>query len=194
MTEAPSTRIAPLSIEEASPEIREAFEVNQAYYGEVLNAVAVTARHPEVFRAYWDFEAGLLKARRTEKSLRSLIMLKVATHLGCAFCIDIGSFLGTEREGVTERQILELPDFRTSDAFSPRERLALEYALAMSGTRAEVDDALFEALHAEFTEEQIVEITAIAAWENYRGRFNRAVGLQAHGFTANSVCALPEVE
>src|SRR5690606_11062231 len=148
-------RIAPLPIEEVSPEIRAVFEAQQATFGEVLNAVSITARHPEIFLAYWGFESGLMKARRVEKSLRSLIMLKVATHLGCAFCIDIGSFLGTEREGVTDPQVLELPDFRTSDAFTPRERLALEYALAMSRTRAEVDDALFEALRAEFTEEQI---------------------------------------
>lgn len=82
--------------------------------------------------------------------------------------------------------------YLTSDASSERERVALEYAVAMSGARAEVDDALFERVRAEFTEPEIVELTVLAAWENYRSRFNRALGLQAHRFTAGSVCALPE--
>lgn len=194
MPEATQLRITPLTMDEADPDTRKAFEANQRTFGELLHPVAVTARHPEIFRAYMDFERGLHRARLIEETLRSLVMLKIATHLGCAFCIDIGSFLGTEREGVSERQVLEIADFRTSDAFSPRERLGLEYAMAMSGVRAEVDDALFERVRAEFTEEEIVELTAIAAWENYRGRFNRALGLPAHGFTANSVCALPEVD
>jgi len=188
------SRITPLRREEAPPAIAEVFDANAARFGEVLHSVSVAARHPQIFDAYIAFEGHLRKARMLEPSLRSLVVLKVSAHLGCAFCIDLGSFLSTEYEGVTERQVRELADFRTSDAFSHRERLAMEYALATSGVRAEVDDELFERMRAEFTEPEIVEITAYAAWENYRGRFNRALGLQAHGFTANSVCALPEVD
>ena len=187
-------RLPLLTPDDAPPEVRDAFETSVARFGEILQSLAVTAHHPEILGAMMGFEGGLRRARRLESSLRSLVMVKVAAHLGCEFCIDLGSFLGTEYEGITDRQILELRDFRTSDAFSPRERLALEYALAMSGVRAEVDDALFERIRAEFSTEQIVELTAIAAWENYRGRFNRALDLGAHGFTANSACALPEVD
>ncbi len=188
------SRLPLLTADDAPPEAHDAFESSVARFGEVLQSLAVTAHHSEILRALMGFEGGLRRARRLETSLRSLIMVKVAAHLGCEFCIDLGSFLGTEYEGVTDRQVLELRDFRTSDAYSDRERLALEYALAMSGVRAEVDDALFERVRAEFSTDQIVELTAIAAWENYRGRFNRALDLGSHGFTANSACALPEVD
>lgn len=115
----------------------------------------------------------------------------MAAHRGCAFCIDLGSYLGLAG-GVTEEQARALPSYRTSDAFTERERTALDYAMAMSGVRSDVSDGLFEKVRAEFSHDEIVELSAVAAWEDFRGRFNRALGLAAHGFTAGSVCALPE--
>ena len=187
------TRIQPLTDGDASPEVRALFDSNRARFGEVLQSLAVTARHPGILEGYRGFEAGLRASPLLEASLRHLVVLKVATMLGCPYCIDLGSYLGGAG-GVTERQLTELADYASSDAFSTRERLALEYASAMAARRPLVPDELFDRLHAEFSEPEIVELTAHIAWENYRSRFNLALGLQAHGFTANSVCALPEVD
>jgi 4-carboxymuconolactone decarboxylase len=41
---------------------------------------------------------------------------------------------------------------------------------------------LFDRLPARFDEAAIVELTAAIALENYRGRFNHAVGLGSEGF------------
>jgi 4-carboxymuconolactone decarboxylase len=185
-------RIQELPYESASPATRAIYDGLRDRYGEVLQSVAVTARHPEVLDAYLHFERKLHRAALLEPRLKHLVELKVAAHLGCAFCIDLGSYLGAAG-GVTEAQIVDLPAYRTSAAFSERERTALDYAMAMSGVRSEVPDALFARLRAEFTDEQILELTGVAAWENFRGRFNRALDLQAHGFAAGSVCALPEL-
>jgi alkylhydroperoxidase family enzyme len=38
---------------------------------------------------------------------------------------------------------------------------------------------------------RLVELTAVIAWENFRSRFNHAVGIEAHGFAENGVWALP---
>ena len=84
-----------------------------------------------------------------------------------------------------------LHEHDTSDAFSETERLVLDYAVAMSRTPLAVEDALFERLRAAFSPEQLVELTATVAWENYRSRFNHAMGIKAHGFAENGVCALP---
>ncbi len=45
-----------------------------------------------------------------------------------------------------------------SDRFTPREKLALSYADIILWTPDKADDALWERLHAEFTEPQLVEI------------------------------------
>jgi alkylhydroperoxidase family enzyme len=61
----------------------------------------------------------------------------------------------------------------------------------MTHTPVEVPDALFQGLRENFTEAQLVELTATIAWENYRARFNHAFGLEAEGFSEGAYCALP---
>lgn len=84
-----------------------------------------------------------------------------------------------------------LLNYRTSELFSEREKLVLEYADAMTQTPVEVPDTLFARLREKFSEAQMVELTATLAWENYRARFDHAFGVEAEGFTKGSYCALP---
>jgi len=67
----------------------------------------------------------------------------------------------------------------------------LEYADVMTQTPVEVADALFAKLRENFTDAQLVELTATIAWENYRARFDHAFGVEAEGFTQGSFCAVP---
>jgi 4-carboxymuconolactone decarboxylase len=94
--------------------------------------------------------------------------------------------------GVTEEQLRELPRYQESAAFSDVERLVLDYAVAMSLTPVHVSDELFDALRQHFDDAQMVELTAAIAWENFRGRFNHAMGIEAQGFSEGAYCALPE--
>ena len=94
--------------------------------------------------------------------------------------------------GLTEEQILDLSSHRTSDAFTELEKLALDYALALSDTPAEVPDELFEALRAQLSEKQLVELTAVIAFENFLARFNRGFAIEAQGFSEGAVCPLPD--
>lgn len=67
----------------------------------------------------------------------------------------------------------------------------MEYADAITQTPVEVSDELFAKLRQKFTEAQLVELTATLAWENYRARFDHALGIEAEGFTKGSYCAVP---
>jgi alkylhydroperoxidase family enzyme len=55
-----------------------------------------------------------------------------------------------------------------------------------------VPDGLFDELKRYFTAAQLVELTATIAWENYRARFNHALGIEAQGFSEGAFCPLPE--
>jgi len=92
---------------------------------------------------------------------------------------------------VTERQLLELDRFETSDAYDALEKDVLRYAEAMTKTPVDVPDALFAALRARLDPRQMVELTSAIAWENYRARFDHAFGIEAQGFTAGAFCPLP---
>lgn len=85
-----------------------------------------------------------------------------------------------------EAKLAELAGWRASRAFSELERAALEYAERITHTAQRVDDALFAQLKAHFSERQIVELTAAVALENFRSKFNPALGIEAQGF-----CLLP---
>ena len=81
----------------------------------------------------------------------------------------------------------ELHGWRESSAFGDLERVALEYAERMTYTGQKVGDALFGRLKEHFSEPQIVELTAAIALENFRSKFNPALGVEAQGF-----CVLPK--
>jgi 4-carboxymuconolactone decarboxylase len=106
--------------------------------------------------------------------------------------MDIGSAVG-RKEGLTERQLLELADFEHSDAFNDLEKTVLRFATHLTLTPTDVPDELFDSLRRHFTPEQLVELTSAIAWENYRARFNRAFAVEAEGFTDGAVCAMPSI-
>jgi alkylhydroperoxidase family enzyme len=105
--------------------------------------------------------------------------------------MDIGSAVG-RASGVTEAQLQNLSHYQQNPAFSALEKLVIDYAAAMTRTPVEVPDALFAALQQHLTNAQLVELTAAIAWENYRARFNHAVGIEAQGFSKGAFCVLPE--
>ena len=82
--------------------------------------------------------------------------------------------------------MLAVPKWRESQLFSEAERVALDYAERITITTERVDDALFARLKQHFSEAQIVELTAAIAFENFRSKFNPALGVEAQGF-----CPLP---
>jgi alkylhydroperoxidase family enzyme len=84
--------------------------------------------------------------------------------------------------GADEDKIREVPAWRESPRFSETERVALEYAEAMTITGQRVGDELFARLRALFDESQIVELTAAVALENFRSKFNVPLQIEAQGF------------
>ncbi len=83
--------------------------------------------------------------------------------------------------GLSDEKILALPDYSTSPLYSEEERLALEYADAMTITGREVSDELFARLRRFYTDDALVELTEIIAWENASSKFNRALRVPSQG-------------
>ncbi|HEY2971296.1 MAG TPA: hypothetical protein VGJ48_02175 [Pyrinomonadaceae bacterium] len=77
--------------------------------------------------------------------------------------------------GVSEEKIDALADYANSDLFSQAERLALEFADAMTITGRDVSDELFARLRVFYDEDALTELTATIAWENASSKFNRAL-------------------
>lgn len=175
--------LEPLSADQASQPVRELYAKVRDAYGEVLEPVALLAHNEEALCAYVAFEREIRKTHHLPKKLDYLVNLRVARRLACPFCIDIGLMLAF-RAGVSREQVDQLSDYRSSPAFTEAERVALEYSDAMSSAVVEIDAELQQRLQRHFSTPAIVELTTIIAWEQFRSRFNRALGVAAHGFTA----------
>ncbi len=79
------------------------------------------------------------------------------------------------RLGISDEKILALADYATSPLYNEVERITLEYADTMTITGREVSDEFFARLRQFYTDDQLVELTEIIAWENASSKFNRAL-------------------
>lgn len=184
------TRISPVPALEAGLFTRFTYWYAQKLYGRLPGSLSVLAQNPGILRAVAGFEFWSARSRKVDKKLKILVEVRVATLVGCRYCLDIGSAIA-RGHGVTERQLVELDDYATSDAFGPSERAALEYATRVSSIPCDVPDELFARLRRYFDEPQLVELTAAISWENQRARFNHALAIPPDGFSEGAVCALP---
>ena len=51
---------------------------------------------------------------------------------------------------------------------------------------------MVDTLRRDLNEEQLVELTAMISWENFRARFNRGFDVADQGFSEGAYCVLPE--
>jgi AhpD family alkylhydroperoxidase len=135
---------------------------------------------------FWHERAHALDAR-----IKDLAATKVATVVGCQFCIDIGTHLSREA-GVTEEQLRDFHNYKESNAFSRQEKLAMDYAERMTERNVQIPDEFFALLREHFTDEQLVELTMAIAVENLRARFNNTLDIPAAGFSEGAYCPMPE--
>ena len=57
----------------------------------------------------------------------------------------------------------------------------MEVAERMTYTGKRVADRFFKRLQKEFTDEELVELSAIIAYENFRSKFNPVFSIEANG-------------
>jgi 4-carboxymuconolactone decarboxylase len=160
-------------------------------YGREITITPVIAHTPLNMIGWGTFEFCHEHSHKVDERLKTLAAIKVATKVGCEFCIDIGTWFG-RKFGITEEQIRDFHNWRESDAFSVLDKLVIEYAEEVSEAQVEVSDELFTRLREHFDDAQLVELTAAIAIENFRARFNNALGIGPAGFSEGAVCPLPE--
>jgi alkylhydroperoxidase family enzyme len=81
---------------------------------------------------------------------------------------------GSSVAGAAREKIAAVERWRESTLFSLAEMAALSFAEGMTATPAHVADAVFVEARRHFSDQQLVELAATIAMENYRARFNRA--------------------
>jgi AhpD family alkylhydroperoxidase len=158
--------------------------------GRGIEPMEIWAHQPKMMFGMGRFNQAVRKARTVDERLKNLIELKGAQMIGCEFCVDLGSQI-CRNSGLSDAELLALPRYRHSDLFTEREKLALDYTVAVMRTPVEVTDELFAGMKEHFTDEQLVEITALLTLVNL-DRFNAAFGIGSAGFSDGMVCVAPD--
>ena len=151
-------------------------------YGQVLDAALLWARSPKLFTGIAVLY-GMIDRRSSpiDQALRSLITVRVSQINYCAFCVDINSAT-LHKRGVEVVKINALQTWRKSTLFDEREQASLEYAEAMTWSDKRVDDAMIKRLRSHYSDDGIVELTALIAFQNMSSKFNSALDVPAQGF------------
>jgi len=158
--------------------------------GSGIEPMEIWAHQPKMMMGMGKFNQAVRKRKSVDERLRNLLELKGAQMIGCEFCIDLGSQI-CRNSGLSDEELLALPRYRQCDLFTEREKLALDYTVAVMRTPVEVSDELFARMKEHFSDEQMVEITALLTLVNL-DRFNAAFGIGSAGFSEGMVCVSPD--
>jgi alkylhydroperoxidase family enzyme len=139
-------------------------------------------RVPAAWRISLAFLRFELFGAKLPQELRLLATTHVAMLNGCAFCQDIKRAFAVRRK-LGMRKFDALAAWRTSDAFSARERAALAYVEEATRSKV-VSDATFAELAKHFDEREIAELTLANAIENFYNLLNVPLEIEADGLEA----------
>jgi len=158
----------------------------EAAQGSGIEPVEIWAHQPKMMSGMGKFQQAVRKGKSVDERLKYLVELKGAQMVGCEFCVDLGSQI-CRNSGFSDQELLALPRYPESDLFTEREKLALDYTAAVMRTPVDVDDELFSRMREHFTDEQLVELTALLTVVNL-DRFNAAFAIASAGFSEGMVC------
>lgn len=162
--------------------VRLILRLQRKKYGRELEPALLWGRIPRAFLMltllYRSLDRG---TSPLEPGLRALVQVRVSQINWCAFCVDLNSSAALERHATLEK-LAALADYETSPLFTQSERAAITYAEAVTDPARRVDEALFAHLRQQFCDQEIVELTALIAFQNMSSKFNAALGVPAQGF------------
>lgn len=155
-------------------------------YGKVLKPGLLWARSPKVFMGLALLYGALDRRSSPLNSLlRSLITVRISQINWCSFCIDINSATLRKR-GASEEKLEALDHWQQSDLFEKHEKVALEYAEAITRSDTKVSEELMQKVKGHFSDDEVIEMTALIAFQNMSSKFNAALAVPSEGF-----CKIP---
>ena len=145
---------------------------------------AVRAHVPNAFWAFADSWQALFKNGVCDHAIKELCRVYVSRTVKCEYCGNQRSTKATA-EGLAAQQYDAVLNFETSDEYDRRQKAALAYAEAISW-RLEPTDELWDRLHQEFTEAELVELGCFIALTLGQQSWIRLLGIDHHEYLAGT--------
>lgn len=138
------------------------------------NFFRMMAHKPEVLKNFVPLYGAIMGPGAADRRTKELVYLAASFANECPYCLAAHR-ASAKRAGITEEEIRAMETEQYQD-FNEAERAAIQYAreLTAGATASESGEALYK----NFNDEQVVEITLVAAMANFTNRFNNGLGLQ----------------
>jgi uncharacterized peroxidase-related enzyme len=190
-------RLKPLS-PDTMPELKSHFDFFLGTLGFTPNSVLTMQRKPHLVKAFAQLNAAVMTPEgEVDLGFRRLIGHVASKASGCLYC-QAHTLLGAKNFGISEEKMAAVWTYASSDLYSPREKIALDFALAAASQPNTVTDELFAELSQHWSEGEIVEILGVVAMFGFLNRWNDSMATPleatplavaqdaagAHGFAA----------
>lgn len=168
-------RITPIQPTEATPEVKDLYKHLTASLGiEPNNFFKTMGRNPELLKPLIDFSEATLERGKLERRMKEWVILQIGRLHNCDYVYE------AHKQALSRALMNEVLDDRRkpldTSSFAERDKLAIRYAGQI--TTNSVDDEIFTELRQAFTEEEIVELTVLAAYYNFICRVVNALGIE----------------
>lgn len=138
-----------------------------------MTRLAINQHAPEGYQAVAALD-GYVR-RNLDPVLYDLVKLRASQLNGCAFCVDMHA-TDLEKQGVPTRKIYAVSAWRETSFFTDAERAALALTEQITLIADGVDDAVWEAAAAAFSERQLSDLVLAIGTINLWNR----IGVSTH--------------
>jgi alkylhydroperoxidase family enzyme len=149
---------------------------------------AVRAHVPAAFWAFAESWQAIFRDGVCDHAIKELCRVYVSRSVKCEYCGNQRSETA-RAQGLSEGQYDDLLNFEKSEGLGEREKAALAYAEAITW-RLESTDALWERLHAHFSEPELVELGCFVALTMGQQSWLRLLDIEHHEVMAGTAASM----
>ena len=165
------SRIPPLR-RNSIPQLEPYFAQTEKRMGFLPNSQLTMAYKPKLLQAFAQLgQAVNDPENKTPRALRSLVAHMVSKAAGCQYCVAHTGDTA-HRASVEEQKLAAIWEYETSPLFTKAERAALRFAQSAGVVPNAVSDEDVAVLRRHFSDEAIVELTAVIAYFGFLNRWN----------------------
>jgi uncharacterized peroxidase-related enzyme len=168
-------RIPLLERDQVTPELAALYDKLLSDRGVVPNMFKTVAHVPALAMGFAAFLKPLMGDGHLSALYKELIATRVAFLNKCEYCVSSHSYLA-RLAGGTEDQIKGIEDPERGP-FDAKEKAGFRYADAIHPSAHEIDDAAYNSAKQHFDDNQMIELTAVAAAFEFFPRFVNALAI-----------------
>ena len=151
--------------------------------GEGGDAVQIWMLRPEMGAAVAKLSDAAYNKSIIPTRVREAARMRIAQLNECKVCLNFRADTVKE-EGTTDEEFYaHVASFHDDSRYSPREKLAIDYAERFAVAHTGIDDAFFDRLHEHFTDDEILDLTICIATFVALGRTLNVLGIEDTSLT-----------